>query len=398
MAGTVTLGELARRGIALSAWCESCGRYREPPLALLIAKLGAATPITAVGRRMRCAACGARRTQVRPRYPSLGVVAHHRRGGVLQRGVDALSDSANADHAGLREARMLQDIPGLDHLVLGARDLGAVGARFERMGFTLTPRAEHPFGTANQLAILDGNFIELLGVAAPERFPSASAERYSLGAHLDDFLARREGLAFVVLSSSDARADHRRFREAGLDTYEPVDFSRAAAQPGGGEATVSFSIVFALPPEAADAPHFVCQQHTPEYFWHGEYQAHPNGARGITEVVLVADRPADLTPYYVALVAPNAVHGEGRRLLVETGRGRIVVLPPEEIEARFPGLDVPVPAARPAIVAMTLACADLARVAGCLDGGAVAYARVEDCLRVGPEAAFGAVVEFRLED
>ncbi len=79
--GGVTLGELARRGVAVSAWCEGCGRYREPSLALLIARLGAATPIATAGRRMRCVACGRRRIDVRPRYPSLGVVAHHRPGG-----------------------------------------------------------------------------------------------------------------------------------------------------------------------------------------------------------------------------------------------------------------------------------------------------------------------------
>ncbi len=78
----VTLGELARRGIAISAWCEGCGRYREPSLALLIARLGAATPVGVAGRRLRCRACGRRSIDIRPRYPSLGVVAqHHRDGG-----------------------------------------------------------------------------------------------------------------------------------------------------------------------------------------------------------------------------------------------------------------------------------------------------------------------------
>ena len=127
---------------------------------------------------------------------------------------------------------MLQERPGIDHLVIGGRDLAALGAGFEAMGFTLTPTAHHPFGTGNRLAILDGNFIEFLGITAPEKIPAPTAEGFSLGGHLTDFLARREGLAFVVLSSEDAHGDQRRFAEAGIATLPPVDFSRAAGQPG----------------------------------------------------------------------------------------------------------------------------------------------------------------------
>ena len=85
---------------------------------------------------------------------------------------------------------MLQEPRGIDHLVLGGRDLGALAEGFQRMGFTLTPEAHHPFGTGNQLAILDGNFIELLAITAPEKIPPPAAEGFSLGGHLTDFLAR----------------------------------------------------------------------------------------------------------------------------------------------------------------------------------------------------------------
>ena len=294
---------------------------------------------------------------------------------------------------------MLQERPGIDHLVIGGRDLAALGAGFEAMGFTLTPTAHHPFGTGNRLAILDGNFIEFLGITAPEKIPAPTAEGFSLGGHLTDFLARSEGLAFVVLSSEDAHGDQRRFAEAGIATLPPVDFSRAAGQPGGGEATVSFSIAFALPPVVADAPHFVCQQHAPEHFWHPEFQDHANGARSITEVTLVADDPAALAPFYAELVTPNAVHGEGRRLLVETQRGRITVLPAVELAGRFPGLDLgAIPSApRPAIVAIAIGCDDPGRVAACLAAGGIAHDRVEGTVRVGAAAAFGAILEFHPE-
>lgn len=76
--GPVTLGELALRGVKVSAWCEQCGRYRELPTAPLVARLGAGMAVTAAGRHLKCLACGSRRIDVRPHYPGLGVVANHR--------------------------------------------------------------------------------------------------------------------------------------------------------------------------------------------------------------------------------------------------------------------------------------------------------------------------------
>lgn len=283
---------------------------------------------------------------------------------------------------------------GIDHLVLAVHDLAQAEAFFARAGFTLTPRADHPFGTSNHLAILDGNFLELLAITAPEKIPPPTPDRYGIGGQMRDFLARREGLAFVVLYSDDTRRDHQGFLAAGLPTFEPLDFSRAAGQPDGSEATMSFSIVFVVDPAMPDAPHFVCQQHTPEHFWHAEYQSHANGARAIAEVVLVADRPADMIPFYAGLVAPNAVHAEGERLLVETPKGRIVVLPPAALGERYAGIEVPLLSPRPYIAGMQFRCADLGVVAACLEQAGVGHVRADGAIRIAPEAAFGAAVEF----
>lgn len=38
---------------------------------------------------------------------------------------------------------------GLNHLVLAGRDLDAMQTVYSRLGFTVTPRAQHPFGTGN---------------------------------------------------------------------------------------------------------------------------------------------------------------------------------------------------------------------------------------------------------
>lgn len=288
---------------------------------------------------------------------------------------------------------MMEASRGIDHLVLSVHDLDAAQSFFERAGFTLTPRAAHPFGTSNHLAILDGNFLELLATTAPATIPPHRAGRFSLPAHHQELLRRRQGLSFVVLFSDDVRRDHASFLAGGLPASEPLDFSRLARQPDGADATMSFSIVIVADPAMADAPHFVCQQHTPEHFWHAEYQRHANGARQISEVVLVADAPEELAPYYAALVAPNAVHGADGRLLVETPRGRIAVLTPEAVRRRFDGVPVPDLAPRPAIVGLQVT-AELAAAAACLEGAGIDHVRRNGAIRIGPGQAFGAVLEF----
>ena len=42
----------------------------------------------------------------------------------------------------------------IDHLVLAVNDLDAARDTYGRLGFTLTPVARHPFGTANSLIVL----------------------------------------------------------------------------------------------------------------------------------------------------------------------------------------------------------------------------------------------------
>lgn len=289
---------------------------------------------------------------------------------------------------------MMEASRGIDHLVLSVHDLDAAQSFFTGAGFTLTPRAEHPFGTSNHLAMLDGNFLELLATTAPERIPPHGPDRFSLPAHHQDLLRRRQGLSFVVLFSDDARRDHASFIAGGLPASEPLDFSRLARQPSGEDATMSFSIVIVADPAMPDAPHFVCQQHTPEYFWHAEYQRHANGARSIGEVVLAAERPDELAPFYAALVAPNAVHGADGRLLVETPRGRIAVLTPEALAKRFEGVQAPAYAPLPYIAGLQVSTSDLNAVANCLAAAGIDHARRRDAVRIGPEEAFGAVLEF----
>ena len=66
----------------------------------------------------------------------------------------------------------------IDHVVVMTRDLESARAGWEQLGFTTTPRAVHPFGTANSLIQLQGNFIELLEIDDPERVPEMAGRAF----------------------------------------------------------------------------------------------------------------------------------------------------------------------------------------------------------------------------
>src|SRR5690348_9614147 len=179
-----------------------------------------------------------------------------------------------------------------DHLVLPVHDLDRARRFYASIGFTLTPMARHPFGTANSLVQLQGNFLELLVVVDPAQFPKPASGAFSFAVFNQDFLEKREGFSMLVLASKDAAADAAEFKKLGLDAYDVFNFGREATLPDGSKARVDFSLAFVTAPSMPEAAFFTCQQHAPQYFWRREYQRHANGAIRLSEVVMSAAEPS----------------------------------------------------------------------------------------------------------
>jgi hypothetical protein len=278
--------------------------------------------------------------------------------------------------------------------VLSVADLEAARRRYQAFGFTTTPRAEHPFGTANSLVQLGGNFLELVCVDAPRKIPPMTPGHFSFGAFNMDFAARRQGMSMLVLESDDARRDQAEFAEKGLQTYAPFDFSRQATLPQGGQVTVSFSLAFVTEERMPEAAFFVCQQHAPEYFWNPEYQRHANGATEVVEVVMVADDPASFGDFFARLEGEGSVSTTGGALAVSTSRGQISMLTPELFAARFPDRAVAEAPATPHFAAYRVAVADIEATEALFIERGLGFAKRPGRLWIDPSEAFGVVVEF----
>lgn len=283
---------------------------------------------------------------------------------------------------------------GIDHLVLCVHDLERARAFYAALGFRLTPTALHPFGTKNSLVQLQGNFIELLGIADASKISPAETGHFSFAHHNLKFLEAGEGCSMLVFEGSDARADQAEFKLKQLDTYSPFDFSRKAKLPDGEVVTVGFSLAFVSHPEMTRSVFFTCQQHAPEHFWKPDYQVHDNQAQVISNLVMVADDPSRLADFYRALQGTDAVDQTGNALTVATARGNVQVMTSQGYERKYGAGSAPDLDAGPRFAAMVIETTDLTAVIRSAGESGIVVEHAPGAVRVPAQQAFGTLVEF----
>lgn len=175
-------------------------------------------------------------------------------------------------------------IRAIDHVVAAVPELDEAARAFEAAGFTVTPRADHPFGTSNRLIVTEGSYLELVSVTNPELVPPAGfAAKIAANLAADD-----TGIAFLVLKSQDAAADHALLVGTGEADGDVLRFGRPAPLVGGGTIRAEFSLVFTKAGRV-----FYCQHHTPEAVWNRAAMNHGNGAKKMTAVGFDAGQELD---------------------------------------------------------------------------------------------------------
>lgn len=279
-------------------------------------------------------------------------------------------------------------IDGIDHTLVGVRDLEAAREQWARLGFTVTPRGRHiGWGTGNYCIMLDRGYIELLGIVNAAEFTN----------NLDRFLETREGLMGLALASDDATRCASSLRAAGIAADGPKDLKRLLELPEG-TVTPEFSLVY-LPGEATpDLRAFVCQHRTPDLVRKPEWLAHANGATALLGMTLASDDPVSLAPAYRRLFGEHGVRAGDDWLRVETGAGWIDFATPGVLARRYervaPMPDHPLPWA----VAMTIGVGDIGRCHAALAAGgfgprASGFGR-NSGIALGPGDASGLYLEF----
>ena len=200
-------------------------------------------------------------------------------------------------------------VKGLDHVVVMVDGIDAAQHAYERLGFQVQPRGFHKkLGTANHLMIFDKDYVEILGIVEDTPF---NAERR-------EWLKDGGGLANVALATDGADLAFDAFKAAGLNPDAPLAFDRAVEVAGRTE-HARFRTVRIPKTNMPVVGFFVCEHLTPEFVYRGEWAKHPNGARGILGVTVIAEQPAKWIAELEKYFGAGSAKRDGEGLVVNTG-------------------------------------------------------------------------------
>ena len=278
----------------------------------------------------------------------------------------------------------------LDHVGIAGRDLGAMAAAFERLGFQLTPLARHsgkrtpdgpvvPFGTGNRCIMLREGYIELIAIVDPAAFSNT----------LDRFLARYAGIHIIALGIDDEAANLDRLRRAGIDIPGVAYLERPVddADPSGPRARFA-----RLPlPDAPEGRLQLIRHLTPEAIWQERFLAHPNHAVALEEVVIAVEHPAESAARFSRLAGRPVVPDAAGGFALPLPRGTVRLLPPDALGAAFPGAAVP---SLPFIAGLVVRSGEIAATARLLGERGVPYRALGTDLLVGADQGAGAALRF----
>jgi catechol 2,3-dioxygenase-like lactoylglutathione lyase family enzyme len=237
-------------------------------------------------------------------------------------------------------------IAGIDHVIIGVRDLERARIGWTRLGFTLTPRGRHlGQGTANYCIMFARDYLELLGFV----------ERDDYGHRLEAFLAQREGAMSVAFApDGPAEAAAAALAALGLHPSEPRALGRQLELPEG--TVVPRFTLLTLPPDETPALDcFLCGHLTPELVRRPEWLAHPNGVVGLRSVQILVEETASLLPAYDRLFGIHEVTTTDAVAAVRVGAYRLLFMTSDDFATMHPGVDIDADFPLPGIAALELA-------------------------------------------
>jgi glyoxalase-like protein len=281
---------------------------------------------------------------------------------------------------------MRNGIAGIDHVIIGVRDLELARLGWSRLGFTLSPRGRHiGQGTANYCIMFPSDYLELLGIVDPHDFVQ----------RLDAFLVRREGVMATAFAPTGAPEEVRSALQ-GLQLHpsEPRLLGRQLELPEG-TVVPRFSLLSLPQEETPGLDSFICAHLTPELMRRPEWLIHPNGVRGLKGIHVLVENTAALLEPYDRLFGIQQVTTTDAVVCVQVGRHRIVFSTPDDFSTMHPALDLDPDFPLPRIISLELAIERRDDTADYLTRWQIAFDEMPDgSLVVPPREANGVMLFF----
>lgn len=277
---------------------------------------------------------------------------------------------------------MAANIAGIDHAIIGVRDLDQAKAAFEKLGFRATPRGRHVgWGTANYCLMFEQDYLEILGIIDPKEFTN----------NLDTFLKTREGMMSVALRSTDPEATHLSWSNAALDPADVKKLSRLL-EP---DTELQFKNVMLDAEKTAGVPLFACAHLTPEPMRQPGWTEHPNSAVGIRAITVVTSEPQNFVEPMSRVFGEPSLTETDNTLAVHTGGGVLLFATPDDLDMLHPELQADLADDDVALAVLTVRVRSLGAVADWLDHQGILYKRdASGVIGVGADHAHGVMLEF----
>ncbi|MGI5327716.1 VOC family protein [Actinomadura nitritigenes] len=288
---------------------------------------------------------------------------------------------------------MTSDIRGFHHAGILTSDLDGLERAYLSFGFTLSPRSRHllnerpgrppvPGCTANRCALFGDAYIELLGIvdtSAPDPWRTKA------------MAAEYEGFRLLNLETGDAEAADKALNGAGLRTSGVLDLERDV-DTDDGTRTMRARAVHIDPSSTPEGHVGVAQHLTRQYVHQPRYLAHPNGARALEAVLIVADDPVfeDVVARYAAILATEPSR-RGPVSVLGTAAARLEIVRSVDAEEVLPGEPAPAPSR---FAAVTIAVDDVAAARTIVEDGGTATRPTSSGFFVSARDAYGAGLFF----
>jgi hypothetical protein len=264
----------------------------------------------------------------------------------------------------------------LDHVAHFVSDTKGARRALMRTGFLPTPvsvqvnpdsagRPPRMTGTGNVTCMLDRGYLEVL-------FKTSDTP---LSRELDTAISRYRGVHLAAFAVADAAATHARLGQADFRVQPLVEMQRPVGTPTG-EDVAAFSIVRVAPGEMPEGRIQALTHRTERVVWQPRWISHPNGARGLTDIVIAEANVEEAAGRFRRFLGREAhVNALGRAFHLD--RGRVQLVAAASLARLFPKLSIP---DLPFMAAYGIAVASLEQVAACLQAGHVGFEQQAGCI------------------
>ncbi len=277
----------------------------------------------------------------------------------------------------------------IDHVGIVGRDIHQMVATFRSLGFTVTepaaltqPDAKGnpvPLGQLSAHVIFPDTYLELTAVENPGQ-----------GNHLDNWLAKHEGLHILAFRAESAQQAWVDFEKFGV-VMPPMRHASRNVNAGGARGIADFNW-FQIP-ESIVIEGFACvvEHLTPELVFIPAMTNHQNGATGLRGVGAMVNNLTEAVSRYQRL--PGAkVRSFPMGRFITLKNQRFVAMTPKGMAALAPGVKLPPP---PCFGVFAIKVKNIATTRAFLaEKNIPVHIGGEKSVWLGPEQACGAMLLF----